>query len=254
MEEYTVGEVARLTGVSVRTLHHYDGIGLLVPSRRSPAGYRRYCDSDLRRLRQILLYREMEFSLDEIATMVRDPVANADDHLRRQHYLLRQRQARTTALLSAIEAEMEARKMGISLTPEEQFEVFGRDDLGRYDEEVEQRWGDTDAYHQSRRKTAALTKEDWVAIQAETDANRRALAAAMAAGEPATGAVATGLAEAHRQHISRWFYDCGHELHRGLAEMYVSDARFTAHYESVAPGLAGYVHDAIVANADRAAR
>ncbi|MGH9123187.1 MAG: MerR family transcriptional regulator [Acidimicrobiales bacterium] len=250
--EYTVGEVAGLTGVSVRALHHYDGIGLLTPSGRSPAGYRRYSVSDLGRLRQILFYRELEFGLDEIAAMLADPTANRDDHLRRQHRLLRRRQAHVTALLGALENEMEATKMGISLTPEEQFEVFGTVDLDRYDEEVERRWGDTDAYRQSRRKAAAYTKEDWIAMKAEADANVQALAAALAAGDPASGNVACGLAEAHRQHICRWFYDCDYAMHRGLAEMYVADSRFTATYEAVAPGLAVYVHDAIVANGERA--
>src|SRR6516225_3246039 len=114
MSEYKVGEVARVAGVSVRTLHHYDEIGLLVPSGRSPAGYRLYSADDLRRLQQILLYRELEFSLDEIAEMLRDEGVDTDDHLRRQHQLMRARRDRVIALLGAIEREMEARKMGMA--------------------------------------------------------------------------------------------------------------------------------------------
>jgi DNA-binding transcriptional MerR regulator len=114
MKEYTVGEVAGLSHVSVRTLHHYDDIGLLTPSGRSAAGYRLYSGADLRRLQQVLLYRELDFGLDEIAQILADPDAAAGDHLRRQHRMLRQRQARDRALLCAIEKEMEARQMGIS--------------------------------------------------------------------------------------------------------------------------------------------
>ena len=251
MTEYLVGDLARISHVSVRTLHHYDSIGLLTPSARSAAGYRLYSGADLRRLRQILFYRELGFALEEIADILADPAAGTDDHLRRQHRLLRERQARDAALLGAIEREMEARKMGISLTPEEQFEIFGTDKLAQYTEEAKQRWGDTDAWKQSERKTAAYTKEDWIAIKSEADANITGFAEAMRAGEPATGTVAMDLAEAHRQHLARWFYDCNYQMHRGLAELYVSDPRYTAEYDKIEPGFSGYVHDAILANADR---
>jgi hypothetical protein len=120
-----------------------------------------------------------------------------------------------------------------------------------YAQEAEARWGDTEQYRQSQERTSRYTKEDWERIKAEADAIERGLAAALADGEPAGGDRATGLAEEHRQHLSRYYYDCGYDMHRGLGEMYVSDARFTAHYELVAEGLAAYVRDAIHANADR---
>jgi DNA-binding transcriptional MerR regulator len=244
---YTVGEVAELSGVSVRTLHHYHEIGLLAPTVRSPAGYRLYSPEDLRRLRQILLYRELDFRLEEIADMLASPDSGTDDHLRRQHSLLRARQDRT----GAIETEMEARKMGISLTPEEQLEIFGTDKLEEHAAEAEQRWGNTEAWQQSRRRTAAYTKEDWIAIKAEADANIEGFAAAIRAGEPSDGAVAMDLAEAHRRHLIRWFNDCGYDTHRGLAELYMSDPRYMASYDEIEPGFSQYVHDAIMANADR---
>lgn len=252
MDGYTVGDVARMAHISVRALHHYDAIGLVTPGGRSPAGYRLYSGTDLRRLRQVLFYRELEFGLDEIAAILADPDAGTDDHLRRQHRLLRQRQARVQALLAAIEKEMEARKMGISLTPEEQFEIFGTDKLGEYMEEAGQRWGDTDAWRESQRRSAAYTKADWVTIKSEADGNIADFASALRAGEPPTSTDAMDLAEAHRQHLSRWFYACGYEQHRALAEMYISDPRYTEPYDEVAPGFSQYVHDAILANADRA--
>jgi DNA-binding transcriptional MerR regulator len=251
VDEYTVGEVARLSHVSVRTLHHYDEIGLLVPSGRSPAGYRLYSADDLRRLQQILLYRELEFGLDEIAEMLADATADTDDHLRRQHRLMRARRDRVIALLGAIEREMEARKMGMALTPEEQFEIFGTDKMEEYTAEAEQRWGDTDAWRESRRRTSAYTKQDWITIKAEADANIAGFAEAIRAGEPPTADTAMDLAEAHRQHLIRWFYDCGYGMHRGLAELYISDPRYMASYDEIEPGFSQYVHDAIMANADR---
>jgi hypothetical protein len=146
---------------------------------------------------------------------------------------------------------MEARAMGISLTPEEQFEIFGTDNLGEVNEEARQRWGETAAWQESQRRSAAYTKDDWIAIKAEADASINGFAEAIRSGEPATGQVAMDLAEAHRQHISRWFYDCDYEMHCGLADIYVSDPRFTAAYDDIEPGFSQYVHDAIYANAER---
>ncbi len=252
--QYTVGEAAALSHVSVRALHHYDELGLLTPSGRSAAGYRLYSGADLGRLQQILFYRELDFRLDEIAGILADPDAGTDDHLRRQHALLRGRFDRVAALIGAIEKEMEARKMGISLTPQEQFEIFGTDQMNEHAAEAEQRWGNTDAWEQSRRKTAAYTKADWIAIKAEADASIASFAGALRADQPPSGADAMDLAEAHRQHLGRWFYDCDYDMHRSLAALYTSDARFTAPYDEIEPGMSQYVHDAIQANADRHAQ
>jgi MerR family transcriptional regulator, thiopeptide resistance regulator len=248
----TVGAVSRLAGVSVRTLHHYHRAGLLRPSGRSAAGYRLYSLGDLKRLQQILFYRTLGFALDEISQILASPGDDADAHLRRQHRLLRERIARQQDMLAAIEKEMEARKMGISLTPEEQFEVFGTDKVsGEWAAEAERRWGDTEAWRQSQRRAATYTKQDWLEIRDETFAINQAFLAAMSDGEPAGGQRAMDVAERHRQHISRWFYDCPPEMHAGLGRMYVEDERFTAHYEEVAPGLAQFVSTAVQANAAR---
>ena len=255
---YTVGAVARLAGVSVRTLHHYDQIGLLTPAGRSAAGYRLYSLADLGRLHRILFYRELGFPLDEIVQIMDDPMegdgeaGGAGRHLRRQHRLLREQISRRQDLLAAIEKEMEALQMGISLTPQEQFEIFGTDKAGgEWAEEAEQRWGSTDEWKQSQRRTAAYTKEDWIEIRDEGAAISQAFLDAMRAGLPATGEQAMAAAEQHRQHICQRFYDCSTDMHRRLAELYVNDQRFAKTYEDMAPGLAQYVHDAMVANAAR---
>jgi DNA-binding transcriptional MerR regulator len=251
---YTVGAVAKLAGVSVRLLHHYDRIGLLKPSGRSATGYRIYSLPDLNRLRQIVFYRALGFALEDIAQILADPDQDAFAHLRRQHRLLREQISRRQDMLAAIEKELEAGKMGIALTPQEQFEIFGTDKVsGEWAEEAERRWGDTQAWAQSQRRATAYTKQDWIDIHAEGAAINQEFLAAMTAGAPADDPRATDLAERHRQHISRWFYDCSHDLHRGLAEMYLTDERFGKNYDDLAPGLARYVHDAMLANADQAA-
>jgi DNA-binding transcriptional MerR regulator len=245
----TVGAVARLAGVTVRTLHHYDEIGLLTASGRSDAGYRRYADPDLDRLQRILFYRELGFGLDQIKNVMTDGDADAVGHLRRQHTMLLDRIGRLERMAAAVEKAMEARTMGINLTPEERFEVFGDFNPDDHAAEVEERWGDTDAYRESARRTARYTKADWQRIKAQGQAAIEQVVAAMRAGKAAESPEAMAGAEAHRQQITDAFYDCTYDIHVGLAEMYVADARFTATYEKIAPGLAQYLHDAIRANA-----
>ncbi|MER6354800.1 MerR family transcriptional regulator [Streptomyces sp. NPDC001634] len=250
---YSVGQVAGFAGVTVRTLHHYDDIGLLVPSERSRAGHRRYSDADLDRLQQILFYRELGFPLDEVAALLDDPETDPRAHLRRQHELLTARIEKLQKMAVAVEHAMEARKMGINLTPEERFEVFGDKDPfnEQYAEEAEQRWGDTAAWAESQRRAARYTKEEWKRIKAEVDDWSERYTALVAADEQPSGEAAMDMAEEHRLHISRWFYECPYEMHRCLGAMYVSDERFKAYYDSMGPGLAEHLRDAITANADR---
>lgn len=247
----SVGQVARLTGVTVRTLHHYDAIGLLSPSERTPAGYRRYTEADLDRLRTIIGYRELDFPLDRIAAMLDDPDADIVSHMRRQHTLLTNRAGRIQRMIGALERLLEAHAMNYNLTPEEREEVWGDFRPEEYEAEAQERWGGSDSYRQSQARTKQYTKDDWLAIKREGAEINERLAALMTAGTPATSVEAMDLAEAHRQHISRWFYDCSYEIHRGLGQMYVDDPRFTATYEGVGEGFARYLRDAIVANADR---
>ena len=248
---YSVGQVADLAGVTVRTLHHYGQIGLLEPQDRTGAGYRRYSDDDLQRLQHILFYRELGFSLDDIATILSDPGANTGAHLRRQRELLRNRVSRLTAMITSVEKELEAYTMGIQLTPEEKFEIFGPNYSEDYETEAEERWGDTDAWAQSQARTAKFSKEQWIEIKAAGDDLNRRLAAAMTGGAAPDSVEAMDLAEEHHQGIQT-FYDCPYPMHRGLAEMYVADERFAKTYNDVAPGLAVWLRDAINANADRA--
>ncbi len=248
---YSVGEVAKRTGVSVRSLHHYDAIGLLTPGGRSAGGYRQYAYEDLERLQQILGYRALGLGLDDIARLLDDD-GDPLVHLREQRRRLSETIDRLGHQLAAVDKTLEARIMGIRLDPEEMFEVFGDDDPSRHVPEAEERWGDTEAYRESHRRTSKYTKDDWARIKAESAAIEGRFVAALAAGLPPDGEVAVAAAEAHRLSITTWFYDCGYAMHRGLADMYVGDERFAEHYDAQAPCLAEYVRDAIHSNADRA--
>lgn len=247
-----MGRLAEMAGVTIRTLHHYDEIGLVTPSARTAGGYRVYAPADVDRLRQVLTYRRLGFALRQIAELIDDPSVDAVAHLRRQRELLMEQRDRADAMVAAIDKELEARKMGMQLTPEEQLEVFGTDKVGgEWADEARERWGGTDEYRESQQRTASYTKEDWARIKAETDANVQEFADALRAGTPADGAAAMDAAERHRQHIRENFYGCGYPMHECLARIYVGDPRFTANYDSVEPGLAQYVHDAILANSAR---
>ncbi|MEQ1564378.1 MAG: MerR family transcriptional regulator [Myxococcota bacterium] len=243
----TVSEVAALTGITVRTLHHYDEIGLLRPRERTDAGYRRYDEQDLARLHEILWWRSFGFPLDEVRALVEsadsDPLESMVAH-----------RERLVAQVGALEAQVAALDRAIArvrdrepLTNDDLAALFDGFDPSLYEAEVEARWGDTDAFHESKRRTSRYGRAEWEAIRAEAAAVNERLGELLRAGaDPASGE-ARDAAEAHRAHIDRWFYPVTPEIHLGLAEMYVADPRFTATYDQVAPGLAQWLRAAVVA-------
>ena len=160
--------------------------------------------------------------------------------------MLLERIERLQHTIKAVEELINAHREGIQLTAEEQVEIFGATAFSEeYAAEAEQRWGDTEAWKQSQRRAAQLTKQDWLDIKAEGDALLEALAQAKRDGVEPGSAEANELAARHRASIER-FYDCGDEMHRNLVEMYLADERFTRYYDDVEPGLAQFVHDIVV--------
>ena len=246
----TVGQVADALGVTVRTLHHYDEVGLVTPSERSSSGYRLYTEDDLRRLQHVVVYRRLGFSLDEIGELLAED-ADVIEHLRRQRATLTDRVAELSQLVTAIDRALENEMNGYRITREEQRELFGQSFDDSYAAEAEERWGDTDAWSQSQQRAKSYTKEQWQQIKQETDEVNRRFVELMRAGVPADAPQAMDVAEEARQGICRWFYDCSREMHAGIAEMYVSDPRYTQTYDALGAGLAQYVRDAVVANAAR---
>ena len=250
-DHYTVGQVAALSRVTVRTLHHYDRIGLLSPSRRSENGYRLYDYADLERLRQIRLLRELRFSLEAIEQTLDAPAYDRRRALTAQRELLRERQERTESIIRGVDRALNALEEEARMDTTEMFEGLEDFDHAQYEDEVKERWGDTDAYKESMRRTRRYGKADWDRIKSEGDGVLGRLAELMAEGAQAAGRAAMDLAEEHRCHIDRWFYPCSHKMHRCLAEMYTADPRFTEYFEKRAEGLALFVQDAILANEAR---
>jgi DNA-binding transcriptional MerR regulator len=246
---HTVGDLAQLAGVTVRTLHHYDEIGLLRPSGRTDSGYRLYAHDDLERLQEILVWRQLGFALPEIAALIDDSDPDRDrlSALRHQRELVGRESERLAATARALDAAITAHELGTTQKEEAMFEDF---DPSAYEAEVRERWGDTEAHRESGRRSAGYGEAEWAEVKAESDAVEADFARLLAAGEPADGEAARAVAERHRQHIAQWFYDLSPQMHRQLGEMYVADPRFGAHYDQRAAGLAAYVGAAIAANAD----
>lgn len=248
----TVGQVADRFGITRRTLHHYDEIGLVVPSERTAAGYRLYTDEDLTRLQHVVVYRRLEFALEEIALLLDEP-DSAADHLRRQRAAVTTRLEELRGLVRAIDNALEQTVTDQTMTDAEMKKLFGDTYDESYAAEAQERWGETDAWKQSQARTKHFTKADWERVKAEGEAVNAAFVACLDAGLPADSDEATAAAELHRRSIET-FYDCSHEFQTNLAAMYLADPRFTKTYEDVRPGLAQYLHDAILANAARHAR
>lgn len=249
-ELLTVGQVADELGVTVRTLHHYDEIGLVEPSERSHAGYRLYTGADLQRLQHVVVYRRLGFALEEIGELLADG-ADVAAHLRRQREAVTARLVELDGLVAAIDKALEAEMNDYRITREEQRELFGDNFDESYAQEAEERWGGTDAWKESQRRTKSYSKEQWEQIKEESEQVNARFVELMKAGVAADSEQAMDAAEAARQQICRWFYDCPRQMHANIAEMYVADPRFTKTYEDIAVGLAQYVRDAVVANAAR---
>ncbi len=248
----TVGDVARVSGVSVRTLHHYDEIGLLEPSERTGAGYRIYSDGDMGRLQQVLFFRELGFALDDIARIMNDPTFSPREALLLQRRMLQDKAAQLGRMAEAVDTALDTMEKGTTMDEKDMFEVFGDFDPKAYEAEVQQRWGQTDAYKESARRAKRYDKADWQRFKDESEQIGSDTARLMDEGVPADDQRAMDLAEQARLQIDAWFYPCSHEMHVNLAAMYIADPRFTATYEKIHEGMARYWHDAILANAARA--
>lgn len=163
MDELTVGEVAERFAITVRTLHHYDAIGLLTPSRRAASGYRVYTPADLTRLSQIIVYRRLELSLDEIARLLNE--GDEVSHLVRQRERVMARLDELKDLVEAIDQVLEKAMTNTPMTDDDMRELFG-DSFDDYQAEAERKWGDTEEWKESQRRAKSYGKDDWIQIKA----------------------------------------------------------------------------------------
>ncbi|NLS75725.1 MAG: MerR family transcriptional regulator [Chloroflexi bacterium] len=248
MRAYTIGQLAKMAGVSVRTLHHYDQIGLLEPTSRTAAGYRLYGEADLLRLQQILFFKELEMPLDEVRQVLDDPDFDQVTALQRHRQMVEQRMERLSRLLGTIDRTIERLREGtMGLTDDELYEGFSKETRERYRREARERYG-VERVEASERKAKQMSKEEWKAVGAEGEAVTQALAA-LVGRDPSDPEVQAQVARHHAwvEH----FYPCGGEVYRGLATMYVDHPEFRAHYEKYRAGLAEFLSAAMLVYAER---
>ncbi len=245
---YTVKAVADLAGVSVRTLHHYDEIGLLRPAAVTPSGYRQYADADLERLQQILFFRELGFELAAIRQILDRPGYDKRIALATHRELLVKKKERLETLIRSVERTIDAYERGSPMDQQEMFEGFDEAQLAEWKAEAAERWG-RERVERSYKQWNRLSKDDQKAMVKAGWEAEHALALMMDQG-PDAPAVQAQIA-ARRQAITDNFYECSLEIWRGLGEMYVEDERFKRRYESVKPGLAAFLRDAIRIYCDR---
>lgn len=233
---FSIKDTADLVGVSIRTLHYYDEIGLLTPRKDPQNGYRYYSEEDISRLEQILFFRELEFSLHEISDILAHPEYDISFALKKQSILLRKKRDHLDRLINMINELVEE-------TSEENMEMNETELKQRYAEEARERWGATEAYKESQRRTKKYTEEDEIRIQKEADAIFDAFAEyrGTAPDDPKVQL----LVKDWQDHISRYYYHCTKEILKGLGQMYVADERFQKNIDRHGDGTAALMSAAI---------
>lgn len=237
--KWTVSETAKRTGVSVRTLHYYDSIGLLKPAEVRGSGYRYYDEESLQTLQQILFFRELEFSLRDIRNMLQSPLYDKRLAMKRQRELLICRRRHIDALIALADETMGENTMKkVTTTAEELSRV-----KAQYAAEAKEKWGATSAYQESVKREAARSGAEESVMAAEADAIFAVFAEKR--GCDPTAPEVQELVKRWQDHISHWYYPCTAEILAGLGQMYVGDDRFTQNLDRFGAGVADLMSRAI---------
>ena len=232
-----IKEFAQFTGVSVRTLHYYDEIGLLVPARVDKAtGYRYYDEQSLLRMQEILFYRELDFSLKSIEEILSSPNYDKTQALKEQKQLLILKKERLDNLISAIDGAMKGENV---------MKAFDNTEFEKHKAEAQEKWGKTAAYQEHAEKTKDYSKDKWNDLAAGMDALMGQFAESMKHGDTPDSDAAQDLVKALQSHITEHYYHCTKEILFGLGQMYVADDRFRQNIDKHANGTAAFICEAI---------
>ena len=237
-----ISRVAKLTGVTVRTLRYYDEIGLLKPSQVTEAGYRVYDDADLEVLQQILFFRELDFSLEDIRKIMQNPAYEKESALRKQRELLEQKRSRLDSLISLVDKILKGeRDMSFRQFDTTEIEATKK----KYAEEARRRWGGTAAYAEYEKRASCsgdaqqkMLDDEGAMLLREFGRNR-----SLAPDSPK----AQALVKKWQDYITAHFYTCTKEILSCLGQMYVGDERFTQHIDGYGAGTAAFMSAAIEA-------
>ena len=252
--EYTVQKLARLAGVSARTLRFYDEIGLLKPARTNSSGYRIYGEKEVDTLQQILFFRALGLELGTIAEVMRDPSFNRLEALRSHREALEAKRQQLSSLIENVNCTIEKEEGKTTMTDKEKFEGFKQqlvdDNERKYGDEIRAKYGD-DVVNESNAKMRGMSKDQYEAMQAATVAMQEKLAEAVRSGADAKGDAGKEVARMHKDWLGYSWTTYSAEAHKGLAQMYLDDERFTAYYDKEVPGCAQFLRDAVHAWVDK---
>ena len=233
-----IKEFAEFTGVSVRTLHYYDEIGLLVPAYVDGfTGYRYYDENSLLRMQEILFYRELDFSLKAIGEILSSPNYDKSKALKEQKHLLMLKKERLERLISAIDGAVKGENI---------MTAFDNSEFEKYKAETQEKWGKTDAYKEHAQRTKNYSKQKWNDLAEGLDNIMAEFALCMRKGESPDSTEAQNLVKMLQNHITENYYHCTNEILAGLGQMYVADERFTNNIDKHADGTAAFICEAIV--------
>ena len=232
-----IKEFADFTGVSVRTLHYYDEIGLLPPASVDRAtGYRYYDENSLLRMQEILFYRELDFSLKSIEEILSSPNYDKTQALEEQKRLLILKKERLENLISAIDGAMKGENV---------MKAFDNTEFEKHKAEAKEKWGKTDAYKEHKEKTKDYSKDKWNSLAAGMDEIMAAFGASMKNGAAPDSSEAQDLVKSLQRHITENYYNCTNEILYGLGQMYVADDRFRANIDKHGEGTAAFIRESI---------
>lgn len=251
--EYTVSNLAKLAGVSSRTLRYYDEINLLKPSRINSSGYRIYGQKEIDRLQQILFLRELEVDLETIIQIMNESNFDQLTALMDHQNKLIQKRARLDKLIETIDKTIAHQKGEFVMSNEEKFEAFKEnlvtENENKYGEEIREKYGDK-TVDESNAKLRGMSKEDYEAMEKLGNEIFELLPKALTTGDPASE-LAQELAAKHKEWLTFSWPSYSKEAHKGLAEMYVADERFKAYYDKVVEGGTEFLRDAIINYVDK---
>ncbi|MBO1512204.1 MerR family transcriptional regulator [Metabacillus bambusae] len=245
--EYTVQKLAKLASVSTRTLRYYDEIGILMPARCNSSGYRIYGGAEVDRLQQILFYRELGVSLDNIKKIITEPSFDRTDALKEHRDKLLAKREQLEMLIANVDKTIAQAEGRMNMSDNEKFEGFKQkmidDNEKKYGNEIREKYGDKQV-DSSNQKIKNMTKQQYSEIEKLGEEVLTTLNEAFATGDPA-GELAQKAADLHRRWLSFYWDHYTKEAHAGVAQMYVDDERFTAYYDQQQPGTAEFLRDAV---------
>jgi len=245
--EYTINRLAKMAGVSTRTLRYYDEIGLLSPARISSNGYRIYGRKEIDRLQQILFYRELGVPLEEIRKIISSKDFNELAALESHLSALLARRKQLDMLIANVEKTIKAAKGEMIMSDREKFEGFKKrlidENEQKYGSEIRAKYGD-EAVDRSNAKLMGMSMEQYEEYEKLTVQFHETLKAAFEQGDPA-GELAQKACELHKKWLCFFWDKYSKEAHIGVTRMYVSDPRFTAYFDKIAEGCAAFLRDAV---------